>query len=81
VAVVSRRGAKHVRTLKIAGSRGRAGWEYDAEADVLYLSFGEPEEAEGIDVGEGMIVRMNPQTNEVVGITIIGFSRKILQTR
>ena len=28
-------------------------WDYDEEADVLYLSVGEPQPAVGIDVGEG----------------------------
>jgi len=67
-----------MKALKIAEKKEKVDWEYDAEADVLYLSFGEPQEAEGIDIGEGMIVRVDPQSNEVVGITIIGLSQRTL---
>ena len=67
-----------MEALKIAEKKEKVDWEYDAEGDVLYLSFGEPQEAEGIDIGEGMIVRVDPQSNEVVGITIIGLSQRTL---
>ncbi|GIX46027.1 MAG: hypothetical protein KatS3mg131_0238 [Candidatus Tectimicrobiota bacterium] len=36
-------------------------WEYDGEADTLYLSFGPPRAAIGIDVGDGVIVRYDEQ--------------------
>ncbi|HEY7559981.1 MAG TPA: DUF2283 domain-containing protein [Candidatus Binatia bacterium] len=32
-------------------------WEYDGDADTLYMSFGKPRPAVGVDVGEGVIVR------------------------
>jgi len=44
---------------------------YDAEGDVLYLSIGEPREAEGEETPEGHVLRFAPGTNEVVGLTII----------
>jgi hypothetical protein len=31
--------------------------EYDGEADTLYISFGKPRPAVGVDVGEGVVVR------------------------
>ena len=64
--------------LKIAEQQKNLDWEYDAEADVLYLSFGEPKNAEGVDIGEGIIVRIDPQTKEVVGLTIIGLNQRML---
>lgn len=54
-------------------------WDYDAEADVLYISIGKPVSAEGIDIGKGVIVRINPELNEVVGFTIINPLRRALQ--
>ena len=39
------------RILKIEGSTKTGQWNYDGEADVLYLSPGEPEPAEGVDIG------------------------------
>jgi hypothetical protein len=32
-------------------------WEYDGDADTLYISYGKPKPALGVDVGEGVIVR------------------------
>lgn len=52
-------------------------WEYDGEADTLYLSFGPPRAAIGIDVGDGVIVRYDEQAREVVGLTIIGIGRRL----
>jgi uncharacterized protein YuzE len=52
-------------------------WEYDGEADVLYISFGPPKPAVGVDVGEGVIVRYDEQAREVVGLTIIGVGRRL----
>ena len=58
-------------TLNIAEKRSNLKWDYDAEADVLYLSFGNPKIAEGIDIGDGTIVRIQPDSQEIVGFTII----------
>ncbi len=52
-------------------------WEYDDEADTLYLSFGKPKAATGLDIGEGMIVRFDEQAQEVVGLTIVGVGRRL----
>ena len=49
---------------------------YDREADVLYISFGESKPAEGIDIGDGTILRIDPKTEEVVGLTILNFSKR-----
>ena len=55
---------------------GKLDISYDPAADVFYCSFGDPREAIGTEVEEGVIVRSDPETNEVVGITIIDFSRR-----
>lgn len=52
-------------------------WEYDGEADALYISFGPPKPALGVDVGEGVIIRYDEQAREVVGLTIIGVGRRL----
>ena len=52
-------------------------WEYDEEADTLYISFGVPKPATGIDVGEGVIIRYDEQAREVVGLTIVGVGRRL----
>ncbi|MGQ4915969.1 MAG: DUF2283 domain-containing protein [Candidatus Asgardarchaeia archaeon] len=65
--------------LKIVEKRKDLEWDYDPEADVLYLSIGKPRVAESIDIGDGIIVRIDPKSNEIVGITIIGFNKRIMK--
>jgi hypothetical protein len=38
---------------------------------VLFISFGSPKNAEGVDIGEGTIIRIRPYSNEIVGITLL----------
>lgn len=52
-------------------------WDYDGEADTLYLSFGAPRPAVGLDVGEGILIRYDENAKEVVGLTIIGVGRRL----
>jgi len=47
-----------------------------ARKDVLYISFRKPKPAEGIDIGDGTILRIDPKTEEVVGLTILNFSKR-----
>jgi uncharacterized protein YuzE len=52
--------------------------DYDAEGDVLYLHVGEPQVGEGEERPEGLIVRYEPGTSHVVGLTMLG-TRRILE--
>ena len=49
---------------------------YDPAADVLYCSFGPPQEAIGEEFGDGVVVRRNPNTNAIVGVTVVDFSQR-----
>jgi uncharacterized protein YuzE len=60
----------------MAEALGSMDIQYDPSADVLYCSFGKPQEAIGEEVDEGIIVRRNVETNAIVGITVIDFSRR-----
>ena len=53
-------------------------WDYDEEADVLYISFGEPQPAVAIDV-DGVLVRYRERDGEIVGITIVGAGEMLKQ--
>ena len=44
---------------------------YDAEGDVLYLHVGAPQEAEGEETPEGHVLRFEPGTDRIVGLTVI----------
>jgi uncharacterized protein YuzE len=63
-------------TLKIMEKKENLSWDYDEDGDVLYISIGEPVKAVGLDVGEGVIVRYQEQTGDVVGLTIIGVKQR-----
>ena len=62
-----------METLNIAEKKNKINWDYDADADadVLYISSGNPKNAEGIDIGEGTIIRIEPDSKEIIGITIL----------
>ena len=60
-----------METLNISEKKDKIKWDYDAEADVLYISFGNPMNAEGVDIGEGTIIRIQPDSKEIIGVTII----------
>jgi len=48
-------------------------WNYDEDADVLYLSFGEPTPAYGDHLDEDIVLRYSLADESVVGMTILGF--------
>lgn len=63
----------HMKQVNI--SIGRVAFDhadYDAENDVLYLHVGEPREAEGEGTPEGHVLRFEPGTQRIVGLTVLG---------
>jgi uncharacterized protein YuzE len=67
-----------MEAIKILDRKENLNWDYDEEADVLYISIGEPQEALGIDIGEGSIIKYREETSEVVGLTLIGVKERLL---
>jgi len=60
---------------KVAISLEKIDFDYDEEADVLYISFGKPRVAkDSVEVEEGVVYRL--VDNEVVGITIADFKAR-----
>jgi len=49
---------------------------YDKQRDVLYISFGEPKEADESKLIENDIV-VRYRCGKVIGFTIIGFSKRL----
>jgi uncharacterized protein YuzE len=68
-----------MEAVKILEKPATITWDYDEEADVLYLSIGEPRPAIGIDIGEGIIVRYDEISQEVVGLTLIGLRARVMK--
>ncbi len=49
------------------------GLHYDKEGDVLYIYFDKPFEAVCVEEEEELLIRVDPETSEVIGYTIIDF--------
>jgi uncharacterized protein YuzE len=47
---------------------------YDKDADVAYLSFGKPLPSVSEEVDDHVLVRRDPKTNKIRGVTITSFS-------
>ncbi len=68
-----------MEALRILESKRNLDWDYDGEADVLYISVDTPKPAVGVDIGEGIVVRYDEARGEVVGISILGIREKMLR--
>ena len=49
---------------------------YDRTSDVLYLSVGNPHLAVSEEVGDDILLRLDPETEEVVGLTILNLASR-----
>jgi uncharacterized protein YuzE len=67
-----------MEAVKILEKPAAITWDYDEDADVLYLSVDEPRPAVGMDIGEGVIVRYDEGRREVVGLTLIGLRSRLM---
>ena len=68
-----------MEAVKILEGRDPMTRAYDEDADVLYLSMGTPRPALGVGIGDGVVLRYDETTNEVVGVTLIGVRTKLLE--
>jgi len=68
-----------MEAVKILENPERVTWDYDEEADVLYLGVGDPAAALGVDVGEGVVLRYDESRKEVIGLTILGVRTRLLR--
>lgn len=49
---------------------------YDESVDILYISFGKPKKAICYELENGELIRLDPFTNEIVGITILDIEER-----
>ncbi len=54
---------------------------YDREADVFYLSFGEPKPSVTEELNDHVLVRRDPKTRDVTGITITNLNEYFAKNR
>ncbi len=69
-----------MEAVRILEKSDRVDWDYDEEADVLYLSFGKPRKAVGIDIGDGVVLRYDEKAKELVGLTVLGMRARLLES-
>lgn len=50
-------------------------YHYDREADVMYFYFHHPRKAKTVELDEDFLLRLDPETEEIIGLTVISFSR------
>ena len=66
-----------MEAVKIFEKSEKINWDYDEDADVLYLSIDEPRPAL-CDVGDGVILRYDEANKELVGLTLIGLRARLM---
>ena len=49
---------------------------FDRDADILYLSVGKPRPAISKEVGDDILVRVDPKSHQVVGCTILNLTKR-----
>jgi uncharacterized protein YuzE len=57
--------------------KGKILFDYDNISDVLYTYIDKPRPAATIEPESGIVVRYDPKTQEIVGITIIDYMKRI----
>jgi uncharacterized protein YuzE len=68
-----------VEAIKIMEKKDKINWDYDEEADVLYISMGSPKPSMSADIGDGVVVRYDEKKNEVTGLTLTGLKSRLLK--
>ena len=56
--------------------RNMAQLSYDRDADVLYLSIGAPRPAISREIGDDVLLRVDPDTGAIVGLTVLNLSTR-----
>ncbi|MDW7728159.1 MAG: DUF2283 domain-containing protein [Candidatus Methanoperedens sp.] len=49
---------------------------FDKQGDSLDIAIGEPEKAISREIGNDIVVRVKPDTGEVIGFTILNFEKR-----
>jgi len=52
--------------------------KYDPKTDILHLSFGRAQQAISVEQEPEVFYRVNPKTNKLVGLTVLGFQKSFL---
>ena len=66
--------------IQLLTSTSNMQWDYDQDADVLYISAGKPQAAVGVDLGDGLVLRYSEDKSAIVGLTVIGLKSRLEQS-
>ena len=62
-------------------ARKKMSFSYDKQADVLYLSMGNPRKSISHEVEDGIILRFDAKNKELSGLTIIDFQARFQKAK
>lgn len=62
-------------------ARKKLSFSYDKKADVLYLSVGKPRKSISREVEDGILLRFDPKSKEVTGLTIMDFESRFQKAK
>lgn len=55
--------------------------KYDPDTDILHVAFGKAQKAVSIEQEPEVFVRLDPKTQEIVGLTVLGFKNNFLSKK
>ncbi len=70
-----------METTVKSGRYGRLDIDYDEEADVLYVAIDGPQPADTFDTDHGVLIRKDPESHEVVGVTVLHYGHSFRKLR
>ena len=50
-------------------------FNYDEDADVMYFYVGRPRRAKTVELGNDFVLRLEPRSGRVIGLTVVDFSK------
>lgn len=56
--------------------KGKIRFHYDKKGDILYSYINKPRKAKCIEYENGILIRVDPKTNKIVGFTAIGYEKR-----
>jgi uncharacterized protein YuzE len=63
---------------KVSSRKGifqKINFSYDGDADVMYFYVGRPRPSKTVEVGDDFVLRLDPRTGRVIGLTVVDFSK------
>ena len=56
---------------------GKIYYSYDSDCDVLWSYIKKPLPSKSIELENGILIRINPESKKIVGFTVVNYHRRI----